>query len=165
MKNKISLDSKVSLLEIVLSVLIFAAAGMIMLNCFAIARFTQIQANDKAMAGAIVQSDFEIIKSLNTADKMHEYLNNSYDNKIISNNNYVYTKYYDKNWEQNNINKEYAVTIAVDHENLKSGVLIKINITAKKEKSYPFLKKKGQDQIYSIESKKFFPAYGGSYGE
>ena len=39
--NKISLNSKVSLLEIILSVIIFAAAGIIMLNCFGIARFTR----------------------------------------------------------------------------------------------------------------------------
>ena len=50
--NNISLNSKVSLLEIILSVIIFAAAGIIMLNCFGIARFTQIRANDKTAAGA-----------------------------------------------------------------------------------------------------------------
>lgn len=73
MKNKVSINLNISLLEIILSVLIFAAAGMIMLNCFAIARFTQERANDKAAAGAIIQSDFEIIKSLKTLDEVHEF--------------------------------------------------------------------------------------------
>lgn len=162
MKNKVSLNLNVSLLEIILSVLIFAAAGIIMLNCFAIARFTQIRANDKAIAGAILQSDFEVIKSLNTADEMHEFLNNTYETTNISDNNYIYTKYYDENWNQSTT-KEYAVTIMISDENSISGDLIKINISAKKEKPYPFIKKEGIEQIYSIESKKFFPAFGGSY--
>lgn len=165
MKNKVSLNSKVSLWEIILSVLIFAAAGIIMLNCFAIARFTQIRANDKTIAGAIIQSDFEIIKSLNTTDEMYEFLDNSYERKNIGNNNYAYTKYFGKNWNQNSMDKEYAVTIRISDEDMKSGNLMIINISAEKEKPYPFIKKEGMEQIYSIESKKFFPDFGGIHGE
>ena len=91
MKNKVSLNLNVSLLEIILSLLIFATAGIIMINCFAIARFTQIRANDKAIAGAILQSDFEIIKSFKNADEMHEFINNSYEVKKDTNKNYIYT--------------------------------------------------------------------------
>ena len=125
--NKVSFNPMVSLSEIILSVSIFVVAGIIMLNCFAIARYTQIRANDKAMAGAIVQSDFEIIKSFDTADEMHEFLNNSYESNKIANNTYVYTKYYDENWNQNYINKEYAVTVIISYKNSRSGNLIKIN--------------------------------------
>lgn len=163
--NKVSFNPMVSLSEIILSVSIFVVAGIIMLNCFAIARYTQIRANDKAMAGAIVQSDFEIIKSFDTADEMHEFLNNSYESNKIANNTYVYTKYYDENWNQNYINKEYAVTVIISEKNSRSGNLIKINISAEKEKPYNFIKKEGTEQIYSIESKRFFPVSGGSYGE
>ena len=134
--NKVSLNSKISLLEIILSVLIFAAAGIIMLNCFAIARFTQIRANDKAIAGAIIQSDFEIIKSLNTADEMNKFLN-SYETKESGNIN-TYTKYYDENWIQGS-GKEYAITIMIDHQNSSSGELVSINISAEKSKPYPFI--------------------------
>ncbi|NLK64250.1 MAG: hypothetical protein GX289_04060 [Tissierellia bacterium] len=157
--NKVSLNSKVSLLEIVLSLLIFATAGIIMLNCFGVAKFTQIRANDKAIAGAIIQSDFEIIKSLSSIEELHEFLN-SYEIRELKN-TFTYTKYYDENWEQGN-GKEYAVTIVIEHEILKSGELININIFADKEKPYPFTNKGGQ-QIYSIESKKFFPFLGGAY--
>lgn len=163
MKNKVSLNSKVSLSEILLSVLIFAAAGIIMLNCFAIARFTQIRANDKTIAGAIIQSEFEIIKSFNSTDEIHDFLKNSYESNIDSNNNYIYTKYYDKNWSQS-INKEYAVTIIITGGIAESGDIINIKITAEKEKPYPFIKKEGVEQIYTIESKKFFPDFGGSNG-
>lgn len=164
MNNKVSLNSNVSLLEILLSILIFAAAGIIMLNCFAIARFTQIRANDKTIAGTIIQSELEIIKSFNSADEMHKFLNNSYEEKKNNSNSYIYTKYYDENWNQS-ISKEYAVTIMITSENLKSGDLININIVSEKEKPYPFIKNEGIKQIYSIESKKFFPDFGGRNGQ
>ncbi len=73
MKNKLSINLEVSLVEIILSVLIFAAAGVIMLNCFAVARFTQIKANDKVTAGNIVQSDLEFIKSADDINEVNEF--------------------------------------------------------------------------------------------
>ena len=158
--NKISLNSKVSLLEIIFSVIIFAAAGIIMLNCFGIARFTQIRANDKAAAGAIIQSDIEIIKSLKNPTEMHEFLDDSYDDKS-SDNPITYTKYFDENWVQGR-GKDYTVTISVEEENINSGVLISISISAKKTKPYPFIKK-GVHDVYLVESKKFFPLTGGAY--
>ncbi len=160
--NKVSLNSKVSLLEIVLSALIFAVAGIIMLNSFAIARFTQVRANDKTLASSIIQSDLEIIKSLNSSDEMHEFLNEYYDIKDQDNNSYTYIKYFDENWKQGS-KKEYSVTTRVSNGNSKSGKLIKISIQVEKEKPYPFIKK-GQE-IYSIESKKFFPDFGGDNDE
>lgn len=158
--NKISLNSKVSLLEIIFSVIIFAAAGIIMLNCFGIARFTQIRANDKAAAGAIIQSDIEIIKSLKNPTEMHEFLDDSYDDKS-SDNPITYTKYFDEKWVQGR-GKDYTVTISMEEENINSGVLVSISISAKKTKPYPFIKKGGQD-VYLVESKKFFPLTGGAY--
>lgn len=157
--NKVSLNSKVSLLEIILSVIIFAAAGIIMVNCFGIARFTQIRANDKVAAGAIIQSDFEIIKSLKTPDEVHEFLYDSYDEKT-SDKPHTYVKYFDENWVQGK-GREYIVTISVDQENYNSGDLVSINISAEKTKPYPFIRKGGE--VYSVESKKFFPFNGGAY--
>lgn len=159
--NKISLNSKISLLEIVLSVLLFAAASIIMLSCFGIARYTQIRANDKAIAGAIIQSEFEIIKSLNNTNEMHEFLDSSYETKELGNSE-IFIKYYDDEWIQGNGN-EYVLSIVLEYENFKSGELLNINISAEKEKPYPFIKK-GEKNIYSIESKKFF-AFGGQNGE
>ena len=158
--NKVSLNSKFSLVEIIFSVLIFAAAGIIMLNCFGIARCTQIRANDKAKAGAIIQSDFEIIKSLKSAEEMHEFLDSSYESKEPGNTG-SYTKYYDENWKQGK-GRDYAVTIVIGRENFISGDLVTISISAEKEKPYPFIKKDSRE-IYSIESKKFFPFHGGAY--
>lgn len=142
--NKISLNSKVSLLEIIFSVIIFAAAGIIMLNCFGIARFTQIRANDKAAAGAIIQSDIEIIKSLKNPTEMHEFLDDSYDDKS-SDNPITYTKYFDEKWVQGR-GKDYTVTISVEEENINFGVLVSISISAKRPN--PILLSKKADRMY-----------------
>ncbi len=158
--NKTSPNSRILLFEIIMSVSIFAAAGIIAVYCFGIARFTQIRANDKAMAGAIIQSDFEIIKSLNSIDKMNEFLYTTYGEKESENTN-TYIKHFDENWIQKNGN-EYTVTITIGQENLKSGVLTNISISAEKGTPYPFIKK-GGEQIYFIESKKFFPEFGGAH--
>lgn len=164
MKNKVSINLEVSLVEIILSVLIFAAAGIIMLNCFAIARYTQFRANDKVIAGTIVQSDFEIIKSSDSVDEMDEMLEKSYTSKQIAN-NYLYTKYFDKNWNISESQKEYAMIIMVSGKNSNSGELKNISITIEKTKPYPFINKKGAEKIYSIETKKFFSLAGGDHGE
>ena len=84
---------------------------------------------------------------------MHEFLNDSYDEKI-SDNPIMFTKYFDENWVQGR-GKDYTVTVTVEEENLNSGSLVSINISAQRTKPYPFIKKGGQD-IYSVDSKKFF---------
>lgn len=158
MENKISFNSKVSLAEIILSILIFSIAGIIMLNCFGIARFTQVMANDKTKAGAIIQSDFEIIKSFKTIDEMHKFLKTSY-NQENTNNIYIYTKYYG-----GKTNKEYLVTMIISEDKLLSGTLVNFSIKAEKESNYPFIKKETKE-IYNLNSKKFFPNHGGGYEE
>lgn len=159
MKNKIkiSINSEVSLIEIIISSLIFAAAGIIMLNMFGIARYTQISANDKVRAGALIQSDIEIIKSLNSPDEMYEFLNDSYTIETDS-----YVKYFDENWVSSK-NREFKITaIITSDENYKSGELKNITVSVEKTKKYPFLK--GGTQVYYVETKKFFPA-GGFHGQ
>lgn len=157
MENKISLNSKVSLTEIILSILIFVISGVIILNCFGIARFTQLMATDKTKAGVIVQSDFEIIKSFKTVDEMHEFLIVSY-NQENTNNSSLYTKRYG-----GKTNKEYIATVIISEEKLLSGTLVNIDIKAEKESNYPFIKKEDTKQIYTLSTKKFFPNFGGGH--
>ena len=127
-----------------------------MLNCFAIGRYTQIMANDKVKAGALVQSAAEIIKSTNNIEEMYHFLNNSY----LTADEVVYTIYYDSNWNINTINKDYEFKIIVSNENRKSGKLKNIKVSVEKIDKYPFIK--SDKLIYSIETKKFFPI-GGLY--
>lgn len=157
MKNKISINSEVSLVEIAISILIFAVAGAIMLNCFAAAKFTQIKANDKTAAGNIIQSNAEIIKSFKYSNEMYEYLNNNFQ-IVIKEDEIIYENYFDKSWTVcDELNKEYIVSLKVSDISTNSGELKEIYINVEKAKPYPFINKEEDNQlIFEIETKKFF---------
>ncbi len=162
MKNKISVNLEVSLVEIIISILIFSIAGAIILNCFALSRFTQIKANDMIFAGNIVQSGAEMIKSFDNMNEAEEYFTENYTDKNVAINGITYINYYDKNW--NICEKEdevYVVTITIADASANSRKLKDINITAEKSIPYPFIDK-GRDitTLYEINTKKFFSDSG-----
>ena len=161
MKNKISMNLEVSLIEIIISILIFAVAGAIMLNCFAAARFIQIKANDKVEAGNIIQSNTEIIKSFDDISKLDNYLSDNYFLQKENSNEKTYINYYDKTWVKCDAqNKEYIVSFKLSDNKTISGEIIKLNIIAEKVTPYPFIDKNNDiDNIYEIETTKFFPTY------
>ncbi|WP_312815949.1 hypothetical protein [Sedimentibacter sp.] len=161
MKNKFSINLEVTLVEIILSVLIFAIAGVISLNCFFIAIFTQIKANDKVIAGNLIQSDIEIIKSLNSSDESEEFLLQHFQLLKTESNVRTYINFYDKSWElSNEADKEYLIMVNISDEFSSNGTLKDIEITAERIKPYPFINKANNNQpIYAIETKKFFPNY------
>lgn len=161
MKNKFSINLEVTLVEIILSVLIFAIAGVISLNCFFIARFTQIKSNDKIIAGNLIQSDIEIIKSLGSSYEAEEFLLDNF--QLLKNEGDVrtYANFYDKGWKlSNETDKEYLITVNISDEFSDNGTLTDIELAAKRIKPYPFINKAGNNQaIYTIETNKFFPNY------
>jgi len=160
LKNKISINLEVSLVEIILSVLIFAVCGVIMLNCFAIGRFTQVKANDKTQAGIKAQTIFEYIKSAENSAEMNQLLKDTFADSCNDNNNFVYTDYYDVNWNRCNENeKEYFIIVLVSNELIQSGEMEDITITVEKLKPYPFVDKDVKKIIFSITTKKFFPNF------
>jgi len=160
MKNKLSINLEVSLVEIIMSVLIFAIAGVIMLNCFAVARFTQIKANDKVMAGNIMQSDMELIRASKSSNEIDEFLLSTYSVSQDNESGHLYINYYDSNWKLCDADeKEYSISLEVSNVQVNSGEMKNISIVAEKTKPYPFINKEENkaDTIYSIESEKFFP--------
>lgn len=162
MKYKISVNLEVSLVEIILSVLIFAVSGAIMLSCFAAARFTQVKANDKVAAGNIVQSDAEMIKSFDDTYEMEEYLADNFKLLKKSGNENIYISYYDKGWNIcDEKSKEYSITLKVSDVSVNLGQMKEVNIRAERAESYPFINKSKEktDYIYEIETSKFFPNY------
>lgn len=162
MKNKISVNLEVSLVEIIISILIFAVAGAIILNCFAMSRFTQIKANDMIFAGNIVQSGAEMIKSFDSMDEVKEYFTESCADKNEAINDITFINYYDKNWDVcDKQNKVYVVSITIADASINSRKLKDINITAEKSIPYPFIDK-GKDvtTLYKINTKKFFSESG-----
>ncbi|WP_313344857.1 hypothetical protein [Sedimentibacter sp.] len=161
MKNKFSINLEVTLVEIILSVLIFAIAGVISLNCFFIARFTQIKANDKVIAGNLIQSNIEIIKSLNSSDEAEDFLLHNFKLLKSENNVHTYINFYDKSWKlSNDVDNEYFITVNISDEFSNNGTLMDIELIAERIKPYPFLNKNNNNQaIYTIETNKFFPSY------
>lgn len=159
MKNKLSINLEVSLVEIILSVLIFAVAGVIMLNCFAYAKYTQVKANDKVAASWIVQSDAEMIKSSKTMDEAVMFLTKNYEKKIEDKSSDIYTNYYDKNWKIcSEGEQEYAMNTLITYEDKKYGKIMDIKITVEKSSPYPFVDRgRTTGPVFSIETGKFFP--------
>lgn len=159
MKNKLSINLEVSLVEIILSVLIFAVAGVIMLNCFAYAKYTQVKANDKVSASWIVQSDAEMIKSAKTIDEAVMFLTKNYEKKIEDKGSDIYTNYYDKNWKIcSEDEQEYAMNTLISYEDKKNGKIMDIKITVEKSRPYPFVDRgRTTSPVFSIETGKFFP--------
>jgi len=158
MKNKISVNLEVSLVEIIISILIFAIAGAIIFNCFALSRFTQLKANDMIFAGNIVQSGAEMIKSFDNMNEAEEYFTENYTDKNEAINDITFINFYDKNWGVCDKEDEvYVVSITIANASINSRKLKDINITAKKSIPYPFIDKgKGITTLYEINTKKFF---------
>lgn len=165
MKNKISINLEVSLVEIIFSILIFAIAGVIMLYCFAAARFTQIKANDKVEAGSIIQSSAEMVKSFNSSSDMNEYFSENYEFKTINGNEIIYINYYDKNWSLcDEKSKVYLVTLKIINDSFIYGETKEITITAEKAKPYPFIHNDNEkNNIFEIHTKRFYPSIEGRW--
>ncbi len=158
MKNKTSINLEVSLVEIIFSILIFAIAGAITLNCFAVAKFTQLKANDKVEAGNIIQSSAEIIKSADNIYEMNEYLSDNFKHNKLSNDETIYFNYYDGNWNLcDEQNEEYSITIEINDVSVDFGDMKDISMHAEKVKHYPFIDNHNENSIiYEINTKKFF---------
>lgn len=167
MKNKISINLEVSLVEIIFSILIFATAGAIMLYCFAAARFTQIKANDKVEAGSIVQSNAEMIKSFDNSNDMNEYLLNTFEFNATNKDENIFINYYDKAWNLcDEESKEYLIAVKISDVSYPYGEMKYINIKSEKVKPYPFIdknKKEAQNVIFEINTQKFFPSLEGRW--
>ncbi len=161
MKNKFSLNLEVTLVEIILSILIFVIAAVIMLNCFFIARFTQLKANDKVIVGNIIQSNIETIKSFNNYSDAEKYLIDNFQLFKNDQNVQIYNNFYNENWElSSEIDNEYLLTLVISEHFTDNGTLRNIELVAEKVKPYPFINKSNSNQfIYIIETNKFYPSY------
>ncbi len=161
MKNKVSINLELSLVEIIISILIFAIAGAIMLNCFAAAKFTQIKANDKVEAGNRVQSIAEMIKSFDSSTEADVYLAENFSLQKLNGNEGIYMSYYDKYWNICGEEKhEYSITVKTSDVLTSSGETKEFIISSERAEPYPFIdKNKETDNIYEIKTKKFFPNY------
>lgn len=134
-----------------------------MLNCFAIAKFTQQRSNDKTIAALTVQSTFEYMKSANSSEEMHNILQNNflYEETEAGTNKYIYTIYFDSSFkESKKENYDFKMVINTQNNQKRSGGLTDITIFVEKKSNYPFIKN-DDVYVYLISSKKFFPMNAG----
>jgi len=161
MKNKTSINLEVSLVEIIISVLVFTISGVIMINCFAMARYTQIKSNDITLGSFKAQTFLEYVKSAKDTNEMCGIIETSF-NKVYFDENKAHSKYvvfYDKNWDKCvNEDKLFSIELDVRSNELDSGVIDNIIVNVNRINRYPFIDK-GSDSslIFSVETKKFFP--------
>lgn len=133
-----------------------------MLNCFGMARYTQIKANDKTIAIMKAQTALEYIKSSKNSSEMDDTLKSTFSNSSYDKiyNQYIYTDYYDKSWNKCEVEeKEYFMTLIVSSKQLNTGDMKDVSVTIQKLKKYPFFKKDNNLPIISFETKKFFPNF------
>jgi len=161
MKNRTAINLEVSLVEIIISVLIFTIMGVIMVNCFAIARYTQIKSNDMTSANLKAQEVLEYIKSSKDTSEMDEIINDSFNEINFSKDNAhtAYICYYDDKWKKcDNKDKLYSIQLDIIRRNINSGDMNDINISINRTNKYPFIDKEGDSSlIFFVETKKFFP--------
>ena len=132
-----------------------------MLNCFGMARYTQVKANDKTMAIMKAQTVFEYIKASKNVNEMDEVLKSTFEISAYDkvSNKYSYTDYYDKDWNKcDEVNKEYFITLLVSSEQSNTGDMKDIEVTVEKVKKYPFFNK-WNPSIINFRTKMFFPNF------
>lgn len=114
------------LLEMIISILILAFAGVVSVSIFLSARYTQIMSFDKTNAMYKVQNAIEMTKADKNADK---------------------STYFDKNWQECDENEAvFALSVTTEEkENLLSG-----NAECRKIEKYPFIKE-GSEMLCSID--------------
>lgn len=156
MENKISTGSEVSLVEIILSVFIFAVAGAIMLNCFASARYTQIRAYDKTVADMKVQTEAEYIRATKSPEELDTMLADRFGSFVPANGGSVYLTYFDKDWQSCSESEGlYMLTLTILDDEAKIGTMKDVQISVDRTRAYPFAKDKSSN-IFEIQTKKYY---------
>ena len=114
------------LLEMIISILILAFAGVVSVSIFLSARYTQIMSFDKTNAMYKVQNAIEMTKADKNADK---------------------STYFDKNWQECDENKAvFALSITAE----ENESLIFAKAECRKIEKYPFIKE-GSEKLCSID--------------
>ena len=157
--NQGSSKSLLPLVEILIAIGIFAIAVVLTLKLFLLASFLGHKTADTAKAIFEVQTVAEKIKSMNTNDKLMDYLNNEL--KLLDNN---MTLYYNEDWEKTSNKDEavYMMKVAVHTAPYLSGVYYYVMLDFYKTDAYPFIdeKKSEKDKDYipllaSVSASKF----------
>ena len=158
-----SSKSLLPLVEILISIGIFAIAVVLTLQLFLLASFLGHKTSDTAKAIFEVQNVAENIKTMKTDDEMTDYIQNELNGFSVDAN--FHPIYYNEEWERVDNIDEAAYNLNVIYEiddTYSSGNLYKFKIEMYKTEPYPFIddKKIEKDKDYipvlvSINANKF----------
>ena len=147
--NQGSSKSLLPLVEILIAIGIFAVAVGLTLKLFLLASFLGHKTADTAMAIFEVQTVAERIKSINTSEKLADYINNEL--KLDESN----ILYYDENWKKTDNKNEavYMMKITSDTKISSSShaVLFEAVLDFYKIGPYPFIDDKKIEKLEKDE--------------
>jgi len=125
-----SSKSLLPLIEILISIGIFAIAVVLTLQLFLLAKFLGNKTSDTAKAIFEVQNIAENIKTMKTDAEIEDYIKNELNGGIV---------YYDENWNIIESEKEsvYSLQITMKMDAYNSGGLYKFQIELYKKEPYP----------------------------
>jgi len=153
--NQGSSKSLLPLVEILISIGIFAIAVVLTLQLFLLAKFLGNKTADTARAIFEIQNVAENIKTMKTEAEMEKYIINDLNGYIL---------YYDGNWNSVSGEKEAVFVLKIDMNKVEydSGGLYNFVLDLYKTDSYPFIdeKKLEKDENYipllaSVNASKF----------
>jgi len=148
--------SLLPLVEILISIGIFAIAVILTLQLFLLAKFLGNKTSDTAKAIFEVQNVAETIKTMKTDAEIEDYIKNDLNGGIL---------YFDENWDIINgeTNAAYNLKIAMEiDDTYDSGNLYKFKLDLYKLDPYPFIDdkkvEKNKDyvpELVSVNANKF----------
>ena len=164
--NEGSSKSLLPLVEILISIGIFAIAVVLTLQLFLLARFLGNKTADTAKAIFEVQNVAESIKSMKTDADMENYIINELNAGIVKNveDNMHYDVYYDGDWNVTGSGDGAVYKLKIDMNKVKydSGVLYNFILDFYKTEDYPFINNKNSDDtkdniplLVSVNASKF----------
>ena len=155
--------SLLPLVEILISIGIFAIAVILTLQLFLLAKFLGNKTSDTAKAIFEVQNIAETIKTMRTNTEMENYIKTELNGLSVDAN--YYPVYYNEKWDRVDNVDEAVYNLIVIYEiddTYSSGNLYKFKLDLYKTEPYPFIddKKVEKDENYvpvlvSIEANKF----------
>ena len=148
--------SLLPLVEILISIGIFAIAVILTLQLFLLAKFLGNKTSDTAKAIFEIQNVAENIKTMETDAEIENYIQSEITNDVI---------YYDKDWNIVGSIEKATYNLKVDMEiddTYSSGNLYKFKLDLYKIEPYPFIDEKKVEKdgdyiplLVSIEANKF----------
>ena len=157
--NRGSSKSLLPLVEILVSIGIFAIAVVLTLQLFLLARFLGEKTSDTARAIFEVQNIAETIKTMKTDAEMENYIKEELNGATVL--------YYDYKWNPVNSEDEaeYFIKIDMSKDAYNTGGLYKFKLDMYKIEAYPFIddNKAEEDENYipllvSVNAGKFIKA-------